>query len=170
MRHNELRQKHFWAEGLSLVIYRSTEICTVWSGLCLGGGRWWHISQRKIWCRGGRKAAKFWNGDALFLGFIQHHHTPSPGTESVSAQGWEGSEDFDFFHYPLCAKPQYLTCCHLPQISLITWGLKQMSSSHLILQKFWNISCFIQHIFSFYRHRLICLFFSCIYVEVTLSI
>lgn len=53
------RQKHFWGKVLFLDIYKSAEMCAILSGLCVGRGRWWCISQRKMWFRGGKEAAKF---------------------------------------------------------------------------------------------------------------
>lgn len=146
---------------------------TVLSGLCLGRERWWHISRRK--CGLEEEERKQNSGMGMLYSWplfstIMCHCSPHPtpavvflegklvssiGTGSVSAQVWESWEDFGIFHYPLCSKPQYLICCHLPAMALIIWGLKKKNEPfHLILQKFWNSSCFIQHIFSFYRYQL----------------
>lgn len=119
---------------------------TVLSGLCLGRERWWHISRRK--CGLEEEERKQNSGMGMLYSWplfstIMCHCSPHPtpavvflegklvssiGTGSVSAQVWESWEDFGIFHYPLCSKPQYLICCHLPAMALIIWGLKKKMS------------------------------------------
>lgn len=50
-------QKHFWGVVLFLDVYKTTETYAILSDLCLSRERWWHISQKKTWFRGRRKAA-----------------------------------------------------------------------------------------------------------------
>lgn len=130
-------QKHFWDKVLFLDIYKSAEMCAILSGLSLGKGKWWCISHKEMWFRGGAKAATFWKGHALFLAFIQHNRTASwsfwklnlfpPQELKVLLSTCERVWRTDFLvciftcAFLSCHKPQYLICCHCSAISLITW-------------------------------------------------